>query len=86
MTTAGTLLAEDFAALDLVEPTEDRFLCSAVRDAVREARREGRYAARFHSYQVSAWREALGARLITVTWRVSRDGSPVASDTHILYA
>jgi len=84
--TLGTLFAKDFAALDLVDAAEARFLSSAVRDAVRIAQREGGYCGRFHRYDLRAWREPLGARLVTVSWRITRDGSPVASDTHILYS
>jgi hypothetical protein len=82
----GTLLYQEFEALDLVDASEARFLSSAVRDAVREARRHGSYDARFHRYRVRAWREPLGSRLVTVSWRVSHDGQPVAGDTQILQA
>lgn len=80
----GTLLYEEFPALDLVDATEARFLTSAVRDAVRAARHQGRFEASFHCYRVRAWRDSLGSRLVTVTWRVTRDGQPVAGDTHVL--
>jgi hypothetical protein len=80
----GTLLYREFEALDLVDATEARFLTSAVRDAVRQAQRLGHADATFHRYRVRAWRESLGSRLVTVTWRVTRDGQPVAGDTHIL--
>jgi hypothetical protein len=82
----GTLLYREFEALDLVDATEARFLTSAVRDAVRQAQYQGRFDATFHRYQVRAWRESLGSRLVTVTWRVSRDGQPVAGDTYVLPA
>jgi hypothetical protein len=84
--TAGTLLYQEFEALDLVDHSEARFLSSAVRDAVRFAQRTGRYEACFHRYQIEAWREPLGARLVTVCWRVSHDNRPVAGDTHVLPA
>ena len=80
----GTLLYEEFPALDLVDATEARFLTSAVRDAVRAARHQGRFEASFHRYRVRAWRDSLGSRLVTVTWRVTCDGQPVAGDTHVL--
>lgn len=82
----GTLFYQEFEALDLVDASEARFLSSAVRDAVREAQRHGHYEANFHRYRVRAWREALGSRLVTVSWRVSRGNEPVAGDTHILQA
>jgi hypothetical protein len=82
----GTLLYRGFPALDLIEATEARFLTSAVRDAVSAAQRQGRYEASFHQYRVRAWRESLGSRLITVTWRVTRGQEPVAGDTHVLPA
>lgn len=82
----GTLFYQEFEALDLVDASEARFLSSAVRDAVRQAQRSGSYDARFHRYRVRAWREPLGSRLVTVSWRVSHDGQPVAGDTHILQA
>jgi hypothetical protein len=84
--TAGTLLYQEFEALDLVDQSEARFLSSAVRDAVRLAQREGRYEACFHRYRIEAWREPLGSRLVTVAWRVSHDNRPVAGDTHVLPA
>lgn len=80
----GTLLYQEFPDLDLVDASEARFLSSAVRDAVRAAQKQGRYEATFHVYRVRAWRESLGSRLVTVTWRLSRDGQPVAGDTHVL--
>jgi len=80
----GTLLYEEFAALDLVDASEARFLSAAVRDAVRTAQRNKSYDATFQRYRVHAWREALGSRLVTVTWRVTRDNEPVAGDTQIL--
>jgi hypothetical protein len=82
----GTLLYQEFEALDLVDATEARFLSSAVRDAVREAQRNGHYDARFHMYRVRAWREPLGSRLVTVSWRLTHADQPVAGDTHILQA
>lgn len=82
----GTLFYQEFEALDLVDASEARFLSSAVRDAVRHAQRHGAYEARFHHYLVRAWREPLGSRLVTVSWRVSRGTEPVAGDTHILQA
>jgi hypothetical protein len=82
----GTLLYREFEALDLVDASEARFLTSAVRDAVREAHRHGAFEANFHRYRLRAWRESLGSRLVTVTWRVSLDSAPVAGDTHILSA
>lgn len=82
----GTLFYQEFEALDLVDATEARFLSSAVRDAVRQAQRHGRYEASFHHYRVRAWREPLGSRLVTVSWRVSHADQPVAGDTHILQA
>jgi hypothetical protein len=84
--TTGTLFYQEFEALDLVDASEARFLSSAVRDAVRQAQRHGQYEALFHRYRVRAWREPLGSRLVTVSWRVSRDDEPVAGDTHILPA
>jgi hypothetical protein len=84
--TAGTLLYQEFEALDLVDQSEARFLSSAVRDAVRFAQREGHYKACFHGYRIEAWREPLGARLVTVAWRISHDNRPVAGDTHVLPA
>lgn len=82
----GTLLYEEFAALDLVDASEARFLSAAVKEAVRTAQRDKRSDATFQRYRVRAWREALGSRLVTVTWRVTRDGEPVAGDTQILPA
>jgi hypothetical protein len=84
----GTLLYQEFEAfdLDLIDRTEARFLSSAVRDAVRSAQRDGSYEASFHRYRIRAWREPLGSRLITVSWRVSRDGHPMVGDTYILQA
>jgi hypothetical protein len=82
----GTLLYREFEALDLVDASEARFLTSAVRDAVRTAQRHGAYEASFHRYHVRAWRESLGSRLVTVTWRVSLDSALVAGDTQILPA
>ncbi len=82
----GTLFYQEFEALDLVDASEARFLSSAVRDAVRQAQRQGAYDARFHRYRLRAWREPLGSRLVTVTWRVTHDEQPVAGDTHILQA
>jgi hypothetical protein len=82
----GTLLYQEFEALDLVDATEARFLSSAVRDAVRQAQRLGCYEASFHRYRVRAWRQPLGSRLVTVSWRISRGDQPVAGDTHILQA
>jgi len=84
--TDGTLLYQSFPALDLIEASEARFLSSAVRDAVRTAQRQGRFEASFHQYRVRAWRESLGSRLVTVTWRVTRGPEPVAGDTHVLPA
>lgn len=84
--TTGTLFYQEFEALDLVDASEARFLSSAVRDAVRQAQRHGQYEAKFHLYLVRAWREPLGSRLVTVSWRVSRGDEPVAGDTHILQA
>jgi hypothetical protein len=84
--TTGTLFYQEFEALDLVDASEARFLSSAVRDAVRQAQRHGQYEANFHHYRVRAWRESLGSRLVTVSWRVSRGDEPVAGDTHILPA
>ena len=83
---AGTLFYQAFEALDLVDASEARFLSSAVRDAVRLAQRHGQYEAKFHRYRVRAWREPLGSRLVTVSWRVSLGDEPVAGDTHILQA
>jgi len=80
----ATLLYEAFPALDLVDASEARFLTSAVRDAVRAAQRQGRYEGQFHRYRVRAWRESLGSRLVTVSWRVTRGEEPVAGDTHVL--
>jgi len=82
----GTLLYQEFPALDLVDASEGRFLTSAVRDAVRAARRHGQFDATLHRYRVRAWRESLGSRLVTVTWRVTCDGQPVAGDTQVLPA
>ena len=82
----GTLLYQAFPALDLIEASEARFLTSAVSDAVRAARCQGQFDATFHRYRVRAWRESLGARLVTVTWRVTCDGQPVAGDTQVLPA
>lgn len=82
----GTLLYQEFPALDLVEASEARFLTSAVRDAIRTARLQGRFDATFHRYRVRAWRDSLGSRLVTVTWRITCDGQPVAGDTQILPA
>jgi hypothetical protein len=82
----GTLLYREFEALDLVDASEARFLASAVRDAVRDARCHGVFEADFHRYRLRAWRESLGSRLVTVTWRISLDGAPVAGDTQILPA
>jgi hypothetical protein len=82
----ATLLYEAFPALDLVDATEARFLTSAVRDAVRAAQRHGRYEGQFHRYRVRAWRESLGSRLVTVSWRVTHGEEPVAGDTHVLPA
>lgn len=82
----GTLLYQEFPALDLVEASEARFLTSAVRDAVRTARQDGQFEGSFHHYRVRAWRDSLGSRLVTVTWRVTRGDQPVAGDTHILPA
>lgn len=80
----GTLLYQQSDALDLVDASEARFLSSAVRDAVRIAQRDGSYSARFHVYRVRAWRDTLGSRLLTVTWRVSRADVVVAGDTYVL--
>lgn len=80
----GTLLYQAFPALDLVDASEARFLTSAVRDAVREAKGRGRYEVAFHRYRIRAWRESLGSRLVTVTWRITCDDQPVAGDTHVL--
>lgn len=85
-TPLGTLLYKEFPELDLVDASEARFLTLAVRDAVRTARREGRFDGSFHHYRVRAWREQLGSRLVTVTWRVSLDGRPLVGDTEILEA
>lgn len=82
----GTLLYQEFPALDLVEASEARFLTSAVRDAVRTAQQQGQFDARLHHYRVRAWRDSLGSRLVTVTWRVTRGDQPVAGDSHILQA
>jgi hypothetical protein len=82
----GTLLYQEFPALDLVDAAEARFLTSAVGDAVRTARRQGQFDATFHRYRVRAWRDSLGSRLVTVTWRVTCDGQPVAGDTQVLPA
>lgn len=82
----GTLLYQESPALALVDASEARFLTSAVRDAVRMARQQGQFDARFHHYRVRAWRDSLGSRLVTVSWRVTRDSQPVAGDTHILPA
>jgi len=79
-----TLLYQQSAALDLVDASEARFLTSAVRDAVRTTQQQGRFDATFHRYRVRAWRESLGCRLVTVTWRLTRDGQPVAGDTYVL--
>jgi len=79
-----TLLYEGGSALALLDATECRFLTHAVRDAVRAARDRGQYEARFSRYSVHAWRDSLGSRLITVTWRVSRER--VADDTQVLAA
>jgi len=82
----GTLLYQEFPELDLVDASEARFLTSAVKDAVRSARIQGQFDATFHRYRVRAWRDSLGSRLVTVTWRVTRDGQPVAGDTQVLPA
>jgi hypothetical protein len=82
----GTLLYAEFEALSGLDASEARFLHSAVRDAVRMAKRNGEYSAHFHNYRVRAWREPLGSRLVTVTWRVSLDGRPLVGDTEILEA
>ena len=82
----ATLLYQKFPEIDLVDASEARFLTSAVRDAVRAARHQGSYDATFHRYRVRAWRDSLGSRLVTVTWRVTRDGQPVAGDTQVLAA
>lgn len=81
-----TLLYEGGSALALLDASESRFLTHAVRDAVRAARDRGQYEAKFLHYSVHAWRDSLGSRLITVTWRVNRDGERVAGDTHVLVA
>lgn len=82
----STLLYESGSALALLNASESRFLTHAVRDAVRAARDVGQYEARFSQYTVHAWRDSLGSRLITVTWRVARDGERVAGDTQVLAA
>jgi len=82
----ATLLYQEFPEIDLVDASEARFLTSAVRDAVRAARHQGSYDATFHRYRVRAWRDSLGSRLVTVTWRVTRDGQPVAGDSQVLAA
>lgn len=79
-----TLLYEAGSALALLDASESRFLTHAVRDAVRAARVRGQYQAHFAGYNAHAWRDSLGSRLITVTWRVSRDGERVAGDTQVL--
>jgi len=81
-----TLLFERGTASSLLDATECRFLTHAVRDAVRAARVRGQYEARFAGYSVLAWRDSLGSRLITVTWRVARDGEQIAGDTQVLAA
>lgn len=81
-----TLLYESGSALALLDATESRFLTHAVRDAMHAARERGQYAATFSHYSVRAWRDSLGSRLITVTWRVARDGERVAGDTQVLAA
>lgn len=81
-----TLLYEGGSALALLDASESRFLTHAVRDAVRAARDQGQYEAKFSRYSVHAWRDSLGSRLITVTWRVNRDGERVAGDTQVLAA
>lgn len=81
-----TLMYESGTALALLDASESRFLTQAVRDAVRAARVRGQYEARFAGYSVHAWRDSLGSRLLTVTWRVSRDGERVAGDTQVLAA
>lgn len=81
-----TLMYEAGSALALLDATESRFLTHAVRDAVRAARDKGQYEARFSRYCVRAWRDSLGSRLITVTWRVNRDGERLAGDTQVLVA
>lgn len=82
----GTLLYQVAPTLALLDASEARFLTSAVRDAVQLARRQGQTDACFHHYRVRAWRDSLGARLLTVTWRITRDGQPVAGDTQVLPA
>jgi hypothetical protein len=82
----GTLLYQEFDGLDLVDRTEARFLSSAVSEAVRSAQRDGHYEASFYRYRIRAWREPLGSCLVTVSWRVSHDGRPMAGDTYVLQA
>jgi hypothetical protein len=82
----ATLLYQEFEALDLVDASEARFLSAAVREAVQTAQRDGQSDTIFQRYRVRAWREALGSRLLTVTWRVARGDAPVAGDTYILPA
>ena len=77
-----TLLHKEFEAM--ADATEALFLHEAVRDAVRQTKRDGQYNARLQRYRVRAWREQLGSRLMTVTWRVSLDGRPIAGDTEIM--
>jgi hypothetical protein len=83
---SGTLLYQEFPVLDLVDASEAHFLTPAVRDAVRGAQQQGQLDARFHHYRLRAWRDSHGSRLVTVTLRLTRDGQPVAGDTHILSA
>jgi hypothetical protein len=82
----GTLLYKESRALDLIDASEARFLSFAVRDAVRLAQRDGHFEASFHRFRLRAWRDTLGSRLVTVTWRVTMQGQPVAGDTQVLPA
>jgi len=78
-----TLLYRSGQGGELIAATEARFLTACVRDAVRTARSRGAYCARFDAYEIQARREPLGARLVTVSWRVSRGMQLVAADTQI---
>jgi hypothetical protein len=82
----GTAPLKEFESIAEIDAVEAEFLQSAVREAVRSAKRDGQHVARFSRYRVRAWREPLGSRLITITWRLSLDGLPVAGDTEILEA
>jgi hypothetical protein len=68
----------------MADATEAMFLQGVVRDVVQQAKRDGQYSTRHQRYRIRAWREHLGSRLMTVTWRVSLDGLPIAGDTEIL--